>query len=124
MQEEWSEEEKRELVEMLAQRGALPATLERGSALFFSSELSRFLESLEEHIAVYLASMLAKRPERVLQILYRVDVAEEEAASLFNTCTPAALPHRLAALLMERQLAKLQSRRLWQERFAPEQSSR
>ena len=124
MGEEWSEEEKRELFEMLAQRGALPARVEREGALLSSDETASFLESLKEQIALYLASMLAKRPERVLQILYRVDVAEEEAALLFNNCAPADLPDHLAALLMERQIAKLQSRRLWQKRFAPDPSSR
>lgn len=50
--------------------------------------------------------LLSGNPERLMTILYRIDVDERRVNTIFTTALPPDMPELLADLVIERQLAK------------------
>lgn len=69
------------------------------------------LDDVHAFVAVRVAHLLQTNRAYLLHVLYRVDVAEADVRRAFETTPPGDLPRALAALLVERQLQKLQRRR-------------
>lgn len=55
-------------------------------------------------------ALLNTNPERLMAILYRIDVSEARVNDIFSTALPPDMPELLADLIMDRQLAKAESR--------------
>jgi len=54
--------------------------------------------------------LLNTNPERLMAILYRIDVSEARVNEIFSTALPPDMPERIADLVIERQLAKAETR--------------
>lgn len=59
--------------------------------------------------------LLNTNPERLMAILYRIDVNEARVNEIFSTALPPDMPERLADLVIERQLAKAETRARFKE---------
>lgn len=68
------------------------------------------LEQLRQFLIERIIYMLNTNPEKLMSILYRVDVSEQKVNAIFKTLLPPDMPDALADLLIERQLAKAESR--------------
>lgn len=71
-----------------------------------TGNFSEFESLLSQHL-VYL---LINDMERLLNILYRIDVDEVKFKSLFNLNNPKLIAPELAKLIIERQLQKIATR--------------
>ena len=83
-------------------------TLERADTLT--------LEDVRRFLILQIEALLNRNLSLLMHILYRVDVAERAVKEAFSTATPEELPGVLADLLIERQLAKLRTRRAYREK--------
>lgn len=54
--------------------------------------------------------LLNVNPERLMAILYRIDVSESAMNQIFSKDLPPDMPESIADLVIERQLAKAESR--------------
>ncbi|MBI2793687.1 MAG: hypothetical protein HYX66_03435 [Ignavibacteria bacterium] len=54
--------------------------------------------------------LLNTNPEKLMSILYRIDVSESKIRELFASAFPPDIPERLADMVIERQIAKAQTR--------------
>lgn len=57
-----------------------------------------------------IAALLSRDPERLMHILYRVDVGEVKVQAIFRDIPPAEMAAALADLIIDRQLAKAVTR--------------
>ena len=73
--------------------------------------IHRVRDELHRRVAEHVARLLDRSPELLLSILYRIDVAEHRVREAFATEPPDALPGRLADLIIERHLRKIETRR-------------
>ena len=55
-------------------------------------------------------ALLNTNPEKLMSILYRIDVREDVVNEIFGTAFPPDVPELLADLIIERQLAKARTR--------------
>jgi hypothetical protein len=61
-------------------------------------------------LTVRIAALLDRDPERLMHILYRVDVEERKVQGIFRDLPPAEMAVALADLIIDRQLAKASTR--------------
>lgn len=54
--------------------------------------------------------LLNKNPERLMTVLYRIDVSETQVNSIFSSALPPDIPEMLADAILERQSQKVRSR--------------
>lgn len=80
-----------------------------------AEERWRFLHGLLTKRIVW---MIDHSFERLMQILYFVDLNEEEVSRLFSTAPPSDVPEALASMILKRQWQKLQTRATYH--FPPE----
>lgn len=57
-----------------------------------------------------IAALLSRDPERLMHILYRVDTEERKVQQIFRDIPPAEMAAALADLIIDRQLAKAETR--------------
>ena len=57
-----------------------------------------------------IAALLSRDPERLMHILYRVDTEERKVQQIFRDLPPAEMAAALADLIIDRQLAKAETR--------------
>lgn len=57
-----------------------------------------------------IVELLTKNPERLMSILYRIDVRESLVHEIFSKALPPEVPYLLADAIIERQMQKVQSR--------------
>lgn len=65
---------------------------------------------IREQVLNRIIELLTRSPEKLMAILYRIDVPESAVAQIFATALPPDVPDLLADLVMERQLAKARTR--------------
>lgn len=65
---------------------------------------------IRDQVLNRIIELLTRNPEKLMAILYRIDVPESVVASIFATALPPDVPDQLADLVMERQLAKARTR--------------
>lgn len=83
-------------------------------SLIPSDELS--YEDLKNRIAFYLDELLAKDFNRLISILYRIDISQEKAmAALAENFQKETAGETLAGLIIERQLQKIETRRKYRK---------
>lgn len=68
------------------------------------------LDDVKRMLTERIIHLLNRNPERLMAILYRIDVAEARVNEIFSTALPPDIPEQLADLIIERQLAKAESR--------------
>lgn len=82
--------------------------------LDFDEEGSQDLEDRAQAFRALLieriVALLTHDMERLMNVLYRVDVSEERAAQAFRDNAPEHIAPALADLIIERQLAKAETR--------------
>lgn len=66
-------------------------------------------ELFREQLAAYINALIASDFEKLVNLLYRLDVSEKKLRSLLSSATDAGL--LIADLIIERQLQKLQTRK-------------
>ena len=76
------------------------------------------LPQLEEVVAFRVRHLLDHNLERLTQLFYRFDVSESAIDALFADCPTDQLPEGLADILIQREIARIRSRR----RFESESS--
>jgi len=68
------------------------------------------LETIREALAERIIELLNRNPEKLMVLLYRIDVSEPRVNEIFSTALPPDVPELLADLIIERQLAKAETR--------------
>lgn len=68
------------------------------------------LEHLRRLLVERIVELLNRNPEKLMSILYRIDVSEQRVNQIMTTSFPTEVPIHLADLIIERQLAKARSR--------------
>lgn len=69
------------------------------------------LQELEVWLTEQIMRLLQDHPEQLWQAFYRIDVGEEQVRQVLAHDIPAEIPKRLARLIIQRQLQKLETRR-------------
>ncbi|RYD55328.1 MAG: hypothetical protein EOP56_16500 [Sphingobacteriales bacterium] len=64
-------------------------------------------EEIKRQLAIRILMMMDKDPERFFQLMYRLDVPEHKLRMIW---ADADAPDKIAAMVYERQLQKIQSR--------------
>lgn len=67
-------------------------------------------EELVEWIASEIVFMMQYEMEKLLQLLYRIDVDERKVKTAFDLSDPKLIAPRIAELIIERQLQKIATR--------------
>jgi hypothetical protein len=67
-------------------------------------------DDLRAALVARIAELLSRDPERLMRILYRVDVEERKVQAIFRDIPPADMAAALADLILERQIAKAETR--------------
>jgi RimJ/RimL family protein N-acetyltransferase len=86
--------------------------MSHSTALQTAQTLLGSRSSTWEHLVERIVELLATDPERLLSILYRVDVSEERVREIFHTAPPHCIAPELAVALVDR-LAQKRSLRAW-----------
>lgn len=71
---------------------------------------SELYRPLREALVQRIIELLTKNPERLMAILYRIDVSESIVHEIFSTALPPDVPDLLADAILERQVQKVVSR--------------
>lgn len=68
------------------------------------------LDTIREALADRIIELLNRNPEKLMMVLYRIDVSEPKVNEIFRTAIPPDIPELLADLIIERQIAKAETR--------------
>jgi len=69
-------------------------------------------EELKKYLTVKLSYLLEHKYDKLINILYKIDVSEEKLSELFSGNNREFIPETLAELIIERQLQKVKFRQL------------
>ena len=69
------------------------------------------LEEIRKGLVERIIHLLNVNPEKLMSILYRIDVSETRVNEIFAHAMPPDIPEQLADLIIERQLQKARTRR-------------
>lgn len=75
-----------------------------------SIDVAAKLHTIREALANRIVELLNSNPEKLMMLLYRIDVSEPRVNEIFNNSIPPDVPEALADLIIERQLAKAETR--------------
>lgn len=78
------------------------------------------LTELKKFLSKKIAELLETNYEKLINILYRIDVNEEKLNELFSSRNREPIPPRLADLIIERQLQKIQLRNMHRKNLPEE----
>ena len=81
------------------------------TAFALPEDASASLGALRRLLTAKIAELLDRNPAWLMHVLYRVDVAEARVKAVFAEAAPDEIAPRLADLLIERQLQKIEYRR-------------
>lgn len=73
-------------------------------------DVSTSLDRIREALANRIVELLNSNPEKLMMLLYRIDVSEQRVNDIFNNTIPPDVAEALADLIIDRQLAKAESR--------------
>lgn len=82
---------------------------------FYANELDtgNVLAAIRAALTLEIIRLLNSQPDKLMAILYRIDVSEEKVNAIFNEALPIDVPEELANSIIERQLEKAHTRALW-----------
>ncbi|KAB2846209.1 MAG: hypothetical protein F9K45_02340 [Melioribacteraceae bacterium] len=100
-----------------------PAVLEKVSRDFstnrtqieIAEDFSKDIEALKEHLSKKVAEMMEKDFDRFLNNMYRIDVSEIKVRTVLKESPFVTIPEKLAELIIERQLQRIKTQRLYKE---------
>lgn len=81
------------------------------TAFGLPEDATRSLDALRRFLTEKIVELLDRNPAWLMHVLYRVDVAEPRVKAVFAEAAPDEIAPRLADLLIERQLQKIELRR-------------
>ncbi|MBT8379999.1 MAG: hypothetical protein KJN64_12300 [Ignavibacteria bacterium] len=67
-------------------------------------------EELKKYLTEKLTYLLEYKYDKLINILYKIDVSEEKLAHLFSGSNRESIPEKLSVLIIERQLQKVKLR--------------
>jgi hypothetical protein len=73
-------------------------------------EQAKTADELKENLTACIVYLLLNEMEKLLHILYRIDVNESKVKAVFAQQNPTAIAPALASLIIERELEKSKSR--------------
>lgn len=71
------------------------------------------LNELRKYLTMKIAELLDTNYEKLINILYRIDVNEDKLNELFGNKNREPIPEKLADLIIERQLQKINIRNMY-----------
>ena len=73
------------------------------------------LEQIQKVLTARIREMLDKNVEKLLHILYRIDVNQKKTDKIFNSPFKDEIAENLAAAVIERQLEKIETRKKYRQ---------
>ena len=74
------------------------------------------LEQLRRHLTKRITELMDTNYEKLLNILYRIDINENKLNELFGSKNREYIPSRLAELIIERQVQKINFRNMYRKK--------
>jgi hypothetical protein len=89
-------------------------------AISFRFELAKTgdlsLDDLKRVLTERILDLLERNVERLLSILYRVDLNQKKLDEIFLNGTKEEIAEKIAAAVIERQLQKIETRKIYKDR--------
>ncbi|HEY6906583.1 MAG TPA: hypothetical protein VI230_03905 [Ignavibacteriaceae bacterium] len=85
------------------------------TSIIASKEIDN-LDQLKQQLKGKITELLDKNYEKLINILYRIDINEDKLNELFGSRNRDNIPDRLADLIIERQLQKISIRNRYKTR--------
>ena len=85
------------------------------SSLIPNNDFER-LEEFRKYLTEKMKEMLDKNYNLLINTLYRIDISEKKLSALFSSKNKELIPEKLADLIIERQVEKINFRKLYRER--------
>ncbi|HMN18061.1 MAG TPA: hypothetical protein PKD03_10610 [Ignavibacteriaceae bacterium] len=82
------------------------------SSLIPNNDFKR-LEEFREYLIEKMKNLLDNNYNLLINTLYRIDVSEKKLSELFSSKNNETIPERLADLIIERQIQKINFRKLY-----------
>jgi dsDNA-binding SOS-regulon protein len=73
------------------------------------------LEEFRKYLTDKMKDMLDKNYNLLINTLYRIDISEKELSELFSAKNKDSIPQKLADLIIERQIEKINYRKRYRE---------
>jgi hypothetical protein len=73
------------------------------------------LEEFKKYLTEKMKDMLDKNYNLLINTLYRIDISEKKLAELFSSRSKESIPEKLADLIIERQIQKINFRKQYRE---------
>ena len=73
-------------------------------------DVASVLDEMRRQLVEKIILLLNRNPEKLMSILYRIDVSEKRVNEIFSSSLPPDIPEELADLIIERQLQKYSNR--------------
>lgn len=84
------------------------------SSLIPNNDFER-LEEFRIYLTEKMRDLLDKNYNLLINTLYRIDISERKLAELFSSKNKESIPERLADLIIERQIEKIEFRRRYRQ---------
>ena len=84
------------------------------SSLVPNNDFER-LEEFRKYLTEKMKDMLDKNYNLLINTLYRIDISEKKLAELFSSKNKGSIPEKLADLIIERQIEKINFRKRYRE---------
>ena len=84
------------------------------SSLIPNNDFER-LEEFRKYLTEKMRDMLDKNYNLLINTLYRIDISEKKVSELFSSKNKELIPEKLADLIIERQIEKINFRKLYRE---------
>jgi len=85
------------------------------SSLIPNNDFER-MEEFRKYLIKKMKDMLDKNYNLLINTLYRIDISERKLSELFSSKNKELIPEKLADLIIERQIEKINFRKLYRER--------
>jgi hypothetical protein len=84
------------------------------STLIPNSDFEK-LEEFRKYLTEKMKNMLDKNYNLLINTLYRIDISEKKLTELFSSKNKEAIPNKIADLIIERQIEKINFRKRYRE---------
>jgi len=84
------------------------------SSLIPNNDFER-LEEFRKYLTEKMKDMLDKNYNLLINTLYRIDISEKKVSELFSSKNKELIPEKLADLIIERQIEKINFRKRYRE---------
>jgi len=85
------------------------------SSLIPNNDFER-MEEFRKYLIKKMKDMLDKNYNLLINTLYRIDISEKKLSELFSSKNKELIPEKLADLIIERQIEKINFRKFYRER--------